>query len=128
MLVVEDNAEVGAFATQALAELGHVTVLAADGAQALERLAAAEHPFDIVFTDVVMPGMSGIDLGRAVRRDYPELPVLLTSGYSSVLAEEGTHGFELLQKPYSIEALSAALDRLLDARRSPSNTLPSVER
>jgi DNA-binding NtrC family response regulator len=62
-----------------------------------------------VFSDVVMPGMSGIDLAEEIRRRYPELPVVLTSGYSHVLAREGTHGFELLQKPYSIEQLSRTL-------------------
>jgi PAS domain S-box-containing protein len=128
ILVVEDNADVGAFATQALADLGHFTVLAGDAEQALARLATGEQTFDAVFTDVVMPGMSGIDLGRAARRLYPGLPVLLTSGYSSVLAEEGTHGFDLLQKPYSVDDLSAALDRLLAAPRNPSSTLPSVDR
>ena len=56
-----------------------------------------------------MPGMSGIELGQEVRRLYPDLPVVLTSGYSTVLAQNGTHGFELLQKPYSIDELSRVL-------------------
>ncbi len=45
-----------------------------------------------MFSDVVMPGMNGIDLAQEVRRRYPELPVVLTSGYSHVLAEKGTMG------------------------------------
>ena len=61
--------------------------------------------------DVVMPGMNGVELGREVRRLYPGLPVVLTSGYSHVLAQESDHGFELLQKPYSVEALSRILRR-----------------
>jgi len=63
----------------------------------------------------VMPGMSGIDLGLEVRRRFPGLPVVITSGYSHVLAEEGRHGFELLQKPYAVEELSRVLRRI--ARR-----------
>ncbi len=59
-----------------------------------------------------MPGMSGIDLAREIRRRHPNLPVVLTSGYSHVLAEEGTHGFELLHKPYAVEEVSRVLRRV----------------
>ena len=115
VLVVEDNADVGSFATNALAELGHVTVFAQDAEEALTLLAADATAFDAVFSDVVMPGMSGIELGQQIRQHYPHLPVLLTSGYSSVLVQEGTHGFELLQKPYSLEELSLAIQRVVKA-------------
>lgn len=115
ILVVEDNADVGAFATAALAELGHFTTLAIDAEQALAKLATGATSFDAVFSDVVMPGMSGIDFGREVRRLYPQLPILLTSGYSSVLAEEGSHEFDLLHKPYSIAELSEALRNAIQA-------------
>ena len=73
-------------------------------------------PFDVVFSDVVMPGMSGVDLGHEIRRRYPGLPVVLTSGYSQVLAEEGRHGFELLHKPYAVEDLSRLLRRVTRSR------------
>ena len=65
--------------------------------------------FDAVFSDVVMPGMNGVDLAREIRRRCPGLPVVLTSGYSHVLAQEGGHGFELLHKPYSADQLSRIL-------------------
>ncbi len=109
MLVVEDNEEVGAFATQALLELGHTTLLVANALDALAALAANASRFDVVFSDVVMPGMSGIELGQEIRRLYHDLPVVLTSGYSHVLAQSGTFGFELLHKPYSMEELARTL-------------------
>jgi PAS domain S-box-containing protein len=118
ILVVEDNSDVGSFATSALSELGHVTVLATSGQEALAKLANGAASFDAVFSDVVMPGMTGIELGLEIRRLYPDLPVLLTSGYSSVLAEEGTHGFELLQKPYSLDELSIRIDRIVHHAQS----------
>ena len=118
VLVVEDNAEVGRFATDALAELGYTTLLASDGASALAELASDTSRFHLVFSDVVMPGMSGIELGEEIRRLDPDLPVILTSGYSTVLAENGTHGFELLRKPYSIDELARTLRTTLDARLS----------
>ena len=68
---------------------------------------------DVVFSDVVMPGMSGVDLGGEVRRLYPDVPVILTSGYSHVLAQSGRHGFELLHKPYSVEQLSRVLRKAI---------------
>jgi PAS domain S-box-containing protein len=112
VLVVEDNAEVGMFATQALAELGYNTVLAMDGPKALAELATGVERFDVVFSDVMMPGMSGVELGQEIARLYPTLPVMLTSGYSEILAQNGTHGFELLHKPYSIDTLSRALRKV----------------
>ena len=109
VLVVEDNKEVGTFTTQSLMELGYVTVWAADAQQALAELAKDASRFDIIFSDVVMPGMNGIELGKTVRSTYPDISVVLTSGYSNVLAQDGTDGFELLHKPYSVEQLSRIL-------------------
>lgn len=111
VLVVEDNADVGEFATSMLQDLGYRTTWASDGQAALDLLADQSGAFDVVFTDVIMPGMTGIELGKEVQRLYPDLPVVLTSGYSHVLAQEGRHGFDLLQKPYSVEAMSQVLRR-----------------
>lgn len=82
--------------------------MGANAAEALQIL-EADSDIDAVFSDVVMPGMSGIELGREIRRRWPRLPVVLTSGYSHVLAEEGRHGFELLQNPYAADELSRTL-------------------
>ena len=117
VLVVEDNIEVGKFATVALAELGYGTTLVENAAHALEELAIGAHRFDVVFTDVVMPGMTGIELAQEIRRHYAGLPVVLASGYSHVLSENGSYGFELLQKPYSIEQLSRVLHRIGRGRK-----------
>jgi DNA-binding NtrC family response regulator len=119
VLVVEDNVEVGQFATQILQDLGYAPIWAANADEGLKLLAANPNGFDVVFSDVVMPGMSGLELGRLIRQRYPKLPVVLTSGYSHVLAEEGRHGFELLQKPYAAEELSRVLRRLVRDGRAP---------
>ncbi|MBB2965216.1 ATP-binding protein [Methylobacterium sp. R2-1] len=115
VLLVEDNVEVGKFAVQVLEDLGHRITWATNAAEALSVLAEGSDAFDVVFSDVVMPGMNGIELGRAVRERFPALPVVLTSGYSHVLAQEGRHGFELVQKPYAAGDLSRVLNRV--ARR-----------
>ena len=115
VLVVEDNVEVGRSSTQVLQDLGYETTWAANADEALARLGKGLL-VDAVFSDVVMPGMSGVELGREIRRRHPGLPVVLTSGYSHVLAEEGTHGFELLHKPYAAEELSRVLRRVTRSR------------
>jgi two-component system NtrC family sensor kinase len=112
VLVVEDNAEVGKFTTDALTELGNSAKLVGNATHALEELLTGADRYDAVFTDVVMPGMTGIELAQEIRRRHPGLPVVLASGYSHVLSEQGSHGFELLHKPYSIEQLSRALHRI----------------
>lgn len=110
ILLVEDNEKVGEFALGLLKELGQSVTWETNAGSALETLEARRGEFDVVFSDVVMPGMNGIELGREIRSRWPDLPVVLTSGYSHVLAEEGSHGFPLLQKPYSIEGLLAVLN------------------
>jgi DNA-binding NtrC family response regulator len=92
---------------------------------ALEELAVDPDRFDAVFTDVVMPGMTGIELAQEIRRHHPGLPVVLASGYSHVLSEHGSYGFELLQKPYSIEQLSLVLYRAGRRRLKPASTAAS---
>ena len=111
VLIVEDNEQVGRFATSALAELGYRSELAISAQHALDMLRSDTGRYHIVFSDVVMPGMSGVELAQQIREVYPHLPVILTSGYSHVLAENGSHGFELLHKPYSIEQLSRVLGK-----------------
>ncbi|MCJ2086709.1 response regulator [Methylobacterium sp. E-005] len=126
ILVVEDNVEVGRFATQILHDLGYATEWAANAEAALDRLGADGDGFDAIFSDVVMPGMGGIALAEELRRRLPHLPVVLTSGYSHVLAEEGSHGFDLLHKPYSAEQLSRVLRRI--GSRSRLNAPASRDR
>ena len=113
ILVVEDNEAVGQFSTEMLRDLSYRTVWAANGREALEALSSKRERFDLVFSDVVMPGMGGVELAETIRRLHPGLPVVLTSGYSDVLAQEGSHGFELVQKPYSVEALAVVLRHAL---------------
>lgn len=112
VLVVEDNLEVGQFCNEVLQDLGYVTAWAKNADEALALL-DEKKDFDVVFSDVVMPGTSGLELGNQIRRRFPSLPVVLTSGYSHVLAQEGPGGFELLHKPYAAEELSRILRRAL---------------
>ncbi len=117
LLVVEDNLEVGRFATQILEDLGNETVWATNAEEALAEIERTPDRFDAVFSDVVMPGMGGVALAEELRRRLPDLPVVLTSGYSHVLAQDASHGFELVHKPYSAEQLSRMLGKVTAPRR-----------
>ncbi|HJZ20055.1 MAG TPA: response regulator, partial [Bradyrhizobium sp.] len=116
ILLVEDNKNVGKVSNELLQDLGYKTEWADNAKAALALLAENQRGFDLVFSDVIMPGMNGVELATIIRREYPHLPVVLTSGYSSALAESAHHGFELIQKPYSVEALSRALRRAIQER------------
>jgi len=118
VLVVEDNEEVGRFSTELLQDLGYQIDWVGNADAALKALADNELAYDLVFSDVIMPGMNGVDLALTIRERHPGLPVVLTSGYSNVLAQNADRGFELIQKPYSVEALSRILRRaILEKRR-----------
>jgi signal transduction histidine kinase/ActR/RegA family two-component response regulator len=118
VLLVEDDDEVGRFSTELLEDLGYVVRRVADAGAALTILGEDELALDLVFSDVIMPGMNGVELAGIIRERFPGLPVVLTSGYSNVLAENAHHGFELIQKPYSVESLSRILKKAISARAS----------
>ena len=115
ILVVEDSPEVGAFAMTALGDLGHDAVLAGNADEALALLdrvdRGADAGFDVVFSDVMMPGMNGVDLAHEITRRFPTLRVVLTSGYSEILSRDGAGDFALVRKPYSIDSLADAFTR-----------------
>jgi CheY-like chemotaxis protein len=111
VLIVEDDTLVAELAAGMLDELGFEATVTHSAKEALEQLAAGDRP-KLIFSDIVMPGgISGIELARKVRNRFPELPILLTTGYSEQVA--GSHGFPVLQKPYEMDALASALGNLL---------------
>ena len=111
ILIVEDDGFVAELAADMLGELGFETTITHSAKEALERL-SGEHRPTLIFTDVVMPGgISGIELARKVRSRFPELPILLTTGYSEYVGAE--HEFPVIQKPYEMESLAAAVSKVL---------------
>nr|WP_249794968.1 hybrid sensor histidine kinase/response regulator [Bradyrhizobium sp. Oc8] len=111
VLVVEDNIELGNFAADGLTELGYSITLVDNATDALTELVGDPDRFDVVFSDVVMPGMTGLDLAQAIRDRCIGVPIVVTTGYSEALSQGGVAGFDLVQKPYSIEELSRVLHR-----------------
>jgi two-component system, NtrC family, sensor kinase len=119
VLLVEDNTEVAEVTRSYLEELGY-QVRHVESAWAGLELLERENGFDVVFSDILMPGgMNGLELADAVRRKYPKLAVLLTTGYSSSAQDALRRGFEVLQKPYNIAALERALLEAQSADEEP---------
>ena len=111
VLLVEDNAHVLAFAEHLLGELQHHVVSADSGDRALALI--DDQPIDLLLTDVVMPGMSGIELAHAVRRRHPAVPVVLASGYSDEILQGSGDDFEILRKPFDSGSVSRAIEKAL---------------
>jgi two-component system NtrC family sensor kinase len=119
VLLVEDNPAVAEVTTSYFQQLGYVVRQAASASEALEALGCDQN-IDLVFSDILMPGgMNGLELGRTMRRLYPDLPVLLTTGLSTSAAEALQEGFALLQKPFDLAALEQALLELHSASKKP---------
>jgi signal transduction histidine kinase/ActR/RegA family two-component response regulator len=110
ILLVDDDDSVASAVEAMLEELGYRVVRAADARQALNRL-DGDDGFDIVLSDMVMPGeMGGIDLAREIARRHEGLPVVLSTGYSDAAAIAMRERVRLLTKPYRLESLAAELD------------------
>ena len=116
VLIVEDNLEVGRFANQILQDLGYETAWAANAEEALLMVGTDAMAFDAIFSDVVMPGMTGVALAKELRRRRPELPVILASGYSDELARGSCEGVEFLAKPYSADQVSRILAKAISRK------------
>jgi PAS domain S-box-containing protein len=114
VLLVEDNFQVRAFAEDLLEDLGCEVISAEGGEEALRLLETK--PVDLIFSDVVMPGMTGVELAHKVREMKPEVPVLLATGYSDEIGES-RHEFSVLAKPYRPQDLSEAMVELLKRHR-----------
>ncbi|SDC97417.1 PAS domain S-box-containing protein [Sphingomonas sp. YR710] len=112
VLVVEDDASVRHLSVSSLSELGYHVHEAADGPAALRLI--EEQPIDLIFTDMVMPGMSGLELARSVRSARPDIHILFTSGYARSEGAPLDPGYDLLQKPFTFHQLAKKIRETLD--------------
>ena len=114
ILIAEDDDAVRSFVSRALALRGHNVTPVCDGLQALEVI--GDEPFDLLITDIVMPGLDGIELALKVTRDFPTLPVLLMTGFSA--ERQRAHNLddlicEVVTKPFTLRRICEAADNAL---------------
>jgi CheY-like chemotaxis protein len=107
ILVVEDNDDALFLVSEMLQTLGYAVDTAGSGEQALRRL--AEQRCDILFTDVSLPGMSGLELARTVHAADPEVRIIFATGYGGALADQLGFAATAMQKPYDLAQLQQAL-------------------
>ncbi|CAN5146050.1 hypothetical protein BH10PSE13_BH10PSE13_07290 [soil metagenome] len=118
ILIVEDDEEVRAYTVEIVRELGYQVHEAHDGASALRLIERPDIAIDLLFTDVVMPGMSGKELAETARELRPSLKILYTSGYTRHAIVHGGRldaGVSLLSKPFTFQAVADRIRELLDA-------------
>jgi DNA-binding NtrC family response regulator len=111
MLLVEDDELVQRALVEMLVIAGWFVTSVSTGAEVLQSLRRETVPFDVLVTDLSLPGMTGCELGSQASAEYPGLKIILVSGYASVEQAPGKEPFEVLAKPFSVEQLEAAISR-----------------
>ena len=114
ILVVEDDPLIAMSTADMLEDLGHTVVEASSGKKALEILEGGQ-AVDMMMTDHAMPGMTGVELAKLVRRTHPTMPVLLVTGYADLPAAQKAI-LPRLSKPYQQAQLRAEINRLLESK------------
>ena len=119
ILIAEDEEALRAFVVRALMQDGHEVVATADGGEALDVLTRDQGRFDLLLTDIRMPVMDGIALALAAARDWPELTILLMTGYAD--QRERAHGldaliYDVITKPFSLSDIRKAVAEALVAK------------
>ena len=115
ILIAEDDRAVREFVSRALQRDGHDVTAVEDGVYALEAL--AQNNFDMLLSDIVMPQLDGISLALKVSKDYPDLPILLMTGYAA--ERQRAHNLDALihdviTKPFTLKDIQEAAARTLD--------------
>jgi CheY-like chemotaxis protein len=117
ILIAEDEESVRLLVARALSQNGHEVVATVDGAEALDTLQRESGRFDLLLTDIKMPVMDGLALALGAARDYPDLPIVLMTGYAdqrerasgldSLIVDVITKPFTLAEIKFSIAAALA---------------------
>jgi CheY-like chemotaxis protein len=120
ILIVDDEHVIAEMIRLLFQKLGYTIKTAPGGDEALEIFNSAPDEFDLVITDQVMPGMSGLDLTREIKKIRPEMPVILCTGYSEIadpIKAKDLGVSEFLSKPVMTEDLAEAIRRVLDGTK-----------
>ena len=118
ILLAEDEDSLRELVARALKQDGHDVVSNCDGAAALDALMRDDGRYDLLLTDIKMPIMDGIALALAASRDFPDMPILLMTGYAD--QRERASGLELLirdviAKPFTLATICGAVREALAA-------------
>ncbi|OPF95609.1 response regulator [Rhodopseudomonas palustris] len=123
ILIADDEESMRLLVARAIGIDGHETVTAEDGSEALEILTSQNGKFDLLLTDIKMPIMDGIALALAAARDFPDLTILLMTGFAD--QRERAFGLDaivhdVVTKPFSVADIRTAVADALSAKKSSS--------
>ena len=121
ILIADDEASMRALVARAIAMDGHETVTAQDGAEALEILTREGGAFDLLLTDIQMPIMDGIALALSAARDFPELTILLMTGFADQRERASNLNaivHDVITKPFSVADIRTAVADALAAKKA----------
>ena len=118
VLLVEDEPSVRRATRVALLREGYDVTEAGSGEEALQLINSDDRGFDLLLTDIVMPGVSGLKLAAEFERKCPAIPVLLMSGYHDDIAQSTSTSYAYLPKPFSVQTLIAAVRDVVSAQGS----------
>ena len=116
ILLAEDDDSLRGFLARALERAGHEVRSCPDGEAAIAAL--ADGPYDLLLTDIVMPGVDGIEVAREAAARAPALRIMFITGFAAVALSEGSRapeGSKVLSKPIHLRELVAEVDRMLAA-------------
>ena len=125
VLVVDDDAPIRDLCRRTLEAVGYTVLTASNGAEAIAAAGAWDGAIDVLLTDMVMPGINGMELARAIRADRSGISVILTSGYAAELVDRPLNLAEIsefLPKPFNVPALQLAVARAASGRTPPMLT------
>ncbi|KJC49799.1 MFS transporter [Bradyrhizobium sp. LTSP849] len=120
ILIADDEDSMRQLVARAIAMDGHETVTAQDGAEALEILTREDGAFDLLLTDIQMPVMDGIALALSVARDFPDLTILLMTGYADQRERASNLNalvHDVVTKPFSVADIRTAVADALAAKK-----------
>jgi two-component system cell cycle response regulator CpdR len=120
VLIADDEESMRVLVARAIAMDGHDTVTAQDGAEALEILTRDNGAFDLLLTDIQMPVMDGIALALSAARDFPDLVILLMTGYAAQrerASNLNAIAHDVISKPFSVADIRTAVAGALASRQ-----------
>jgi two-component system, cell cycle sensor histidine kinase and response regulator CckA len=129
ILLVEDEESLREVTCEYLGKKGYTVLVASEPESAIEVVQGCTRPIDLLLTDVILPGGSGVQLAQRLAADYPQMRVLYVSGYTAdAIVHHGGHdsNFAFLSKPFSLPALARKIRSILDAERPQPTQAPSL--
>ena len=124
ILLAEDDESLSFFLQKSLKRAGHKVTYVKDGLEAYEKIKSA--PFDLLLTDLSMPGMDGVTLAKKVRAELDNIQIMFITGFSAVALEANEKDFdnkaEIVSKPFHLNDLVNKIEKALSSEGAPEDT------